>query len=205
MEDDDNQGKSSERLGLFFIFIFLSAFSLVLMRPIAPLIEDYYPLGPGPLSVATGMGMGKQDKDHEDLVAQVREDLKLNPSLSIKIFIGPYQEVTGEGLFIPLINPPGVIILIDQNFYQILTPEEKIAIIAHELGHLLNEEMLTVNLATMINFQIEADTYATKYVEPAALISVLDKLIERHGGVKPRDYEPRIQNLQNIRKLKQAH
>ncbi len=190
MDDDDNQGKSSERLALFFIFIVMAALSLVLMRPIAPLIEDYYQLEPGPLTVKEGTEMGKQDKNHEDLVSQVREDLKLDPSLSIKIFIGPYQEITGEGLFIPLINPPEVIILIDQNFYQILTPEEKVALIAHELGHLLNEEMLNFNLATMISFQIEADSYATKYVEPAALISVLDKLIERHGGVKPRDYEP---------------
>lgn len=202
-----NRPKRSELLGLLLIFAVVGLITFFTLPTFSDLEKNYYipiPI-PGPMTIKEGMGIGIQNKEHEDLIYQVREDLKINPSLSIEIFVGPYQNITGEGVMLPLINPPGVLILIDQDLYQVLTTEERRAIIAHELGHLTNEEMLTLNSVTTTRFQIEADTYATKYADPTAVISFIDKIIARRGGIKSRDYEPRIQNLKKIKRSQQAH
>lgn len=201
--DDYNRPKRSELLGLLLIFAVVGLLTFFTLPTFSGL-ENYYIPIPGPMTIKEGMGIGLQNKEHEDLIYQVREDLKINPSLSIEIFVGPYQNITGEGIIIPLINPPGVLILIDQDLYQVLTTEERRAIIAHELGHLTNEEMLTFDPATMTRFQIEANNYATKYVDPTAIISFIDKIVARRGGIKSRNYEPRIQNLEKIKEMRQT-
>lgn len=151
------------------------------------------------------VGIGKQNLEHENLISRIRDDLKIHKNLEIKILLGPYRYVTGEGLLIFKLKPPGFLMLIDKDFYQKLTPEEKTALIAHELGHLTNKPVLINDITANIQFQIEADTYATKYAPPEALISLLDKANFMHDGVKPIGYDLRIQNLQKIKLDNQAH
>ncbi|MDO8483279.1 MAG: M48 family metalloprotease, partial [bacterium] len=107
-------------------------------------------------------------------------------------------------------NPFGFIILLDEIFYSDLTPEEKTAVIAHELGHLTNENLLMMyNPDTPILFQIEADTYATKYARPEAVIGFLNKVLKQKGyqssEVPSREYQFRIKNLEKIKQYRQAH
>src|SRR3989344_2832984 len=82
------------------------------------------------------MAMGRRDLEHEKLISEIRKDLKIPNDLEIKIFVGPFNNIVNEGqLFYPT-NPFSLILLLNENFYQDLTPEEKIALIGHELGHL---------------------------------------------------------------------
>ena len=200
---NDDRTRQSELWGLFLLFA-LIALIVIFTFPTFP--NTKYPLTPGlnPLTMKEVKEMGTRDKEHEYLVTQVREDLKIYPDFSIEIFIGPYQYITGEGVMVSLLNPPGIIVLLDEGLYQILLPEERIAVIAHELGHLTNENMLTINNNIMLQFQIEADNYSTKYADPEAMISVLEKIRSRRGGLKPPDYDPRIANLERIKLLKQG-
>ena len=165
-----------------------------------------------PLSIETDIGlkeiigMGRQDNEHENLLSQIREDLKIPQGLEVKIFIGPYTNISGEGRLVDSNHPFGFILLLDEGFYQDLTPEEKIALISHELGHLTNEAVfLTHDPDTAIRFQIEADTYATKYAKPEAMMRVLNKANTNHGGLPSRQHYLRIKNLQKIKELKQGH
>ncbi len=77
--------------------------------------------------------------------------------------------------------------------------DERVAVIAHELGHITNKPdppgWITDEI--MIRHQIEADTYATKYVEPKALIRVLNKTASFFNIADP-EYKQRIENLENI-------
>ena len=180
--------------GLFTIFFFLP-----------PKIDkpDYLTK---PLSSETGISlqkvlkMGKQDLRHENLLSQVRKDLKIPIDLEIKIFIGPYVKISGEGQLVPSYNPFGFILLLDETFYKSLTSEEKIALICHELGHLTNEPIfLMYNLDTIIRFQIEADTYATKYASPEAMMGVLNKVAASQDKLSSRQHLLRIQNLEKIK------
>lgn len=209
--DNDDHGRPEQPgpLGLLLAFavsVILMFFALSILP--SPTYSDFesYPVQkkPGPLTIKEGAEMGILDKEHESLVSQIRKDLKLHPDLSIEIFIGPYQNITGEGIIIPLINPPGVVVFLDKDFYQTLTAEEKIALIAHELGHLTNEKMLLSYPSTITRFQVEADTYSTKYADPEAMISILNKMITRRGGTKSMEYEIRVQNLEKISQSKQG-
>lgn len=159
-----------------------------------------------PLSVQKDIGieevirMGKHDMDHEDLIHKVRKDLKIPEGLEVKIIVGPYTNIVNEGQLIYSTHPFILLLVINETFYQNLTPEEKIALIAHELGHLTNDVIfLTHSSDISIRFQIEADTYATKYAPPEAMISVLNKANDRYGGFPSRQYYLRIQNLEKIR------
>ncbi len=180
-------------LWIFFVFVIL---------PPAKVDDPYRPL-----TIEEVVGMGKQDLEHEGLISLVKEDLKITKSLEIKIFLGPYDNIIGEGELISSIHPLGFLILLDQSFYQGLSPKEKIALIAHELGHLTNKLTLQYDLDTAIQFQIEADTYATKYTAPETMMSVLKKVHDRHGGniVTQYEYRLRIENLEKIKQGEQAH
>ena len=204
-----NPTKQPVPLSLLLIFIVCAVVSFVFL--ILPSIENLNPYKP--LSTEKDIGideiirMGRQDYEHEDLLSQIREDLKIPQNLEIKIFIGPYINIVSEGEYIDSRRPFGFILLLNEFFYQELTPEEKIALISHELGHLTNDVIfLSYNPTdTKIRLQIEADTYATKYVNPEAMMSVLNKANVRHGGYPSRQYYLRIQNLERIKQSKQAH
>jgi len=60
------------------------------------------------------------------------------------------------------------------------------------------------NPDTAIRFQIEADTYATKYASPEAMISVLNKAHNKHGKYPSRQNYLRILNLERIKQSKQG-
>ncbi len=199
---DDSPVKRPDRLVLLFVFaILLGYFALVVF----PTIENHQQERPPLLTPEDIIGVGRQDLEHEDLVSRIREDLKIPKIIEIKILLGPYRYVSGEGRLIDSLNPLAFIMLLDRDFYQELTPEEKIALIAHELGHLTNKPVLTRDLNTDIQFQIEADTYATKYTSPEAMINLLNKADARHSGIKSEEHDLRIQNLEKIKRDRQAH
>ena len=186
-------------LGFFIFFITPSPLPLDLTK------TSYQPR---PLSVEKNITLkdavriGQQDMEHENLILQIRQNLQITKELEIKILIGRYSNMSGEGVIIPSNHPFGFILLFDEFFYQSLTPEEKIAAISHELGHLTNEEVIMMlNSDTRIQFQIEADTYSTKYARPEVMISVIKKLQAKTMGTEAsfREYTLRIQNLEKIK------
>lgn len=194
--ENDNSVEKFHRLDPFLAFliyvicvIWLLLFFFVLLPP----NQDWTDYSQRPLSFERDvgldevLGMGREDHDHENLLSQIRKDLKIPKDEEIKIFVGPYLNIFGEGQLVGSNHPFGFILLLDDIFYQDLTPEEKTALISHELGHLTNEVIFIMyNPDTPIRFQIEADTYSTKYVRPEAMISVLNKANVRHGGVPSR-------------------
>ena len=153
------------------------------------------------------LNMGKQNLKHEDLLSQIRKDLKIPQDLGVKIFVGPYLIISGEGRLVYSTNPFAFILLLDETFYESLDREEKVALIAHELGHLTNEMLFIIHDPDIgIKFQIEADTYATKYASPEAMISTLNKANTRPSGlINSRQYKLRIQNLEKIKLSQQGH
>lgn len=205
---NDDQVEKPVPLSLLLIFMVLVMASFMFL--VFPSIEDLDPYKP--LSTEKNVGvnevleMGRQDLEHEDLIVQIRKDLKIPLGLEVKIIVGPYTNIVNEGQFVPTFNPFAIILMLNETFYQNLTPEEKIALISHELGHLTNEEVFLMNNPdTPIRSQIEADTYATKYASPEAMISVLNKANARHGNAPSRQYNLRIQNLEKIKQSRQAH
>lgn len=211
--EDDNQVEESRPSGPFLIFsIFVVSWVLFTFFVLFPTNARWIDDQQKPLSLEKDIGLNevlkisKRDLEHENLLYQIREDLKIPKDEEVKIFIGPYDEnIIGEGRLISSNQPFGFILLLNETFYQKLTPEEKIALISHELGHLTNRVIIVLyNLDTLIRFQIEADTYATKYASPEAMISLLNKANDKHGNVPSREYFLRIQNLEKIRQLKQG-
>lgn len=86
-------------------------------------------------------------------------------------------------------------IIIDSGFYKSLNPEEKKAVIGHEMGHINGVEQLTQT-------ELDADTFATKYVSPQTFIDLLHKAIPDESIQKlSKQYKLRIENL---KKLKQG-
>jgi len=194
------------------IFLFLPypvTDKIVLPSPPATDKIDY---SQKPLSTKSDLGlnevlsMGKQDHEHESLLSKIRKDLKIPRGLEIKVFVGPYIHISSEGRLVDTNHPLGFVLLLDEIFYRSLTSEEKIALISHELGHLTNEDIFTFyNPDTIIRFQIEADTYATKYARPEAMISVLNKFgSDKHSEILTRELFLRIQNLEKIKQSQQG-
>ena len=206
--DNDNLVKQPVPISLLLIFIVCAVvFFVFLVYPNIKNLDQHKPLSiEKDIGIDEVMRMGRQNLDYEDLLFQIREDLKIPRSLEIKIFIGPYINISGEGQLVNSNRPFGFILLLDEDFYRDLTSEEKIALISHELGHLTNEVIFLVyNPDTIIRFQIEADRYATKYTRPEAMISVLNKAKNRQGGYPSRQYYLRIQNLERIKQSQQGH
>lgn len=205
----NNPVKQFVPLGLLLIFFVFTVVSFVFL--VLPNIENLDLYKPLPIEKDIGinevMKMSKQDHEHENLLLKIREDLKIPQDLEVKIFVGPYVNIVNEGRLVLSNHPFGFFLLLNEFFYQELNPEEKIALISHELGHLTNDVVfLSYNPTdTEIRLQIEADTYATKHVNPEAMISVLNKANARHGGYPSRQYYLRIQNLERIKVSKQGH
>jgi len=194
-------------LGLFLFVFYPHSTVTNPDHPLKPPSTDhsYEPLYPEHgIRLNELLKLGRQDNEHEDLLSQIREDLKIPQGLEVKIFVGPYANISSEGRIVDSNHPFGFILLLDEWFYRDLTPEEKIALISHELGHLTNEAVfLMYSSDTLIRFQIEADTYATKYAKPEAMISVINKVNAKHGGLPSRQYDLRIQNLEKIKQSRQ--
>ncbi len=211
MEKESPEEKQDQSFGLIFVvsaLVFLWFFMLNIYPPIITTWVDY---PQKPLSVESGIRlnelekMGRQDKEHENLLSQIRTDLAIPQGLEIKIFVGPYANISGEGRLVDSNRPFGFILLLDEDFYRNLTSEEKIALISHELGHLTNEmTFLSYETDTIIRFQMEADTYATKYARPEAMMSVLVKVNARHNELQSRHYLLRMKNLEKIKELRQG-
>jgi len=82
-----------------------------------------------PLSTEMDIGLNKilekgtQNHDHENLLSKIREDLKIPYCLEIKIIVGPYENISGEGRIIYSTNPFALILLLSKSFYLNLTHE----------------------------------------------------------------------------------
>lgn len=210
--ENPNPVKNTNPFGPFFIALIFGIFWGLLVFLLPHLKTEPIPYLPQrPLSTKKNIGLnelmaiGRQDLKHENLISQIRKDLKIPKDNVIKVFIGPYANITGEGRLVDSNKPFGFVLLLDEIFYKNLTAEEKIALISHELGHLTNETVfLSDNIDTGIQFQIEADTYATKYARPEAMISILNKVSAKYNGLQSRQYYFRIKNLERIKRLRQA-
>lgn len=206
--DNSSTIKQPGRLILLLIFIVFVATSLVfIVRSNIENLNLYKPLAPeNSIGIDEAIRMGKQDLEHEILLFMIREDLRIPRNLEVKIMIGPYSNIVDEGEFIYSTHPFILLVLLNESFYQNLNSDEKIALISHELGHLVNGVIfLSYTSDTMIRLQIEADTYATKYINAEAMISVLNKANNKHGGFLSRQHYLRIQNLEKIKGLKQGY
>lgn len=211
--ENNNPPDDPGKLNPFFVVVFILFFGFLifLFIPLPGTEKINYELQipfyvKKDITLKEMLRIGKQDLEHEDLLSKIRDDLKIPSGLEVKIFIGPYVNISGEGILCDSNHPFGLILLLDEVFYKNLTPEEKVALIGHELGHLTNEAFLIIHdTDTPIRFQIEADTYATKYSKPEAMISVLNKVMEIHKGFHSRQYRLKIENLEKIKQSQQGH
>jgi len=70
---------------------------------------------------------------------------------------------------------PNYYILLDKEFLGELTSEEKTAVVAHEAGHIIYRPNFSFNRKSKVATEIFADEFASRYVHPKHIQSLLDK------------------------------
>jgi len=192
---NENLNRSSplENLVIGIVVALMAAVWFILLG------SQIYFYEPRPVTKEEIMAMGHLDNNHTELVSKIRTDLKIPEEMEIKIFIGPYFHIFGYAVHMFFVDHPEHLIFIGENFYNKMDVDERVAVVSHELGHLTNKPDPPgwIPDEIFIQHQIEADTYATKYVEPEALIRVLNKTVPLFDKEFP-EYKRRIENLKNI-------
>ena len=133
-----------------------------------------YPVATQSPTNAEMIAMGTPSDENVELVALIKKDLKLE-SVQVKVLIGPYDEkISSIGR---LLNdlPNGYYVLVDWGFYEELTPEERKALIAHEMGHIQYTVRVHVYDLEASVVQFGADMFAIRYAGIDAVLSFLDK------------------------------
>lgn len=203
-EDTEHQGLNSA-LGLFIGLMIVLVVLVVFVLP----EFKYSPINPVPPvndcitnQYLVVLGKPLQNKEAEDVLVQIKNDLKIDKE--IIILEGSYWIASRIlAASFPELQPNGYsfsryYIVVDSDFYKNLSSEEKRGIIAHEMGHIDNIEIL-------VQMQIGADSFATKYVSPQTLIDLLNKSdFNRSARQISKEYKLRIENLEKIKKLKQG-
>jgi len=142
--------------------------------------------------------------EDEEFIGQVCRDLGIESE--IVVIIGPYylRNFFNTSLnyqmsrllsdYPTLADPtdPTRRILMKESIYLELTPEEKQAILAHEIWHiysLIQEGPLAI---LGVGGDVDADNFATKYIHPDVLIGLLLK----YGDPNSPNVKARIRNLE---------
>lgn len=100
------------------------------------------------------------------------------------------REVFGEhtdGL-LALAKKDEKVVIIDRWFLSQMTREEQLAIIGHEIGHIVLghvDKIVEKDDSDNIEFEYEADAYASGLVSKEAMATALEKTIELYKSVAP--------------------
>lgn len=149
---------------------------------------------------------GSQQLVHENIdgldkfIYQIKENSKDDlPHLykaDIQIKMGGFYFSIGSVATMYPYGPGAFYILVDIDFYKTLTLQEKKAMVAHEMGHVAypNSPKFPTNILVVINSQIQADTFATKYVSPDDVVSLIKKAADFNL-----EYKLRLDNLNKIK------
>ena len=118
----------------------------------------------------------------DGLLDRIKNDIN-KKDIEIKVLVGPYYK---HLIIIGLLVPPEpfdshkkYLMLIDADFVNKLSPKEQEALIAHEAGHILFRPT-SLEKEDIINAQVDADTFAARYVTPEDVSSLLDKLFAEY-------------------------
>ncbi len=148
--------------------------------------------------------LGIPDTENHTFITEIKKDLKIE-GIDVKILFGPYLHTTGSGMLVISNKPLRYHVLLDKNIYDQLEAQEKKALIAHEMGHILNKTTYQDDKETTINMQVEADNYAALKTSPDTVINLLKKIFSAEMVSKHHpEYTKRVQNLENLKKSKQA-
>lgn len=118
--------------------------------------------------------MGVQTNKFDPLLAKIKADIKWE-DVEIRVLVGPYFRRFGTVGMLVDDYYPRYFILLDEEFYNELTPEEQEAGVAHEAGHILFRPFLEMGRSEVTEVQAMVDNFAAKYVHPKHLSSLLDK------------------------------
>jgi Zn-dependent protease with chaperone function len=132
--------------------------------------------------------------EFDDLINRIKKDIKM-PDIIVNVLVGPYFKTNGILVAIELFNAPKYYIIMDQEFLSELNTEEKRAAISHEMGHIVVGIGHTFDSRNnKIEIEKKADEFASKYVHPKYMKSLLEKAY--------RDYVERKENLNILINLK---
>ncbi len=132
--------------------------------------------------------IGIPTNEFDGLLTRVKSDINKN-DIKIRVLIGPYFQ---RFMIYGVLLSPGssdtdqtYLILIDSDFYNKLNPQEQYALVAHEAGHIAQLFPSGPDFKFLIKAQMDADTFATKYVDPRDFLTFLEKLFSE--PTMPRD------------------
>lgn len=123
--------------------------------------------------------LGTVDHSFDDFLAEIKNDIGRN-DVEITISVGPFFQYLGIPAATDMYYAPHYYILLDQNFLDELTLEEKKATIAHEAGHILFGAGSRYNRHEATFTEMRADMFAARYVSPKHIITLLDKAYSDH-------------------------
>lgn len=143
---------------------------------------------------------GMKIKDFDEFIGKIKEDNGLE-SHDITILIGPYYQtdaVLGAQVLRDKHFSNKYYIVCDIDFYFLLNEDERKAIIAHEMGHIVlnnanaqsGSNKARYYMDDVINQQILADNFALRYVEVVVFMNTLKKVYTYNP-----EYTRRIYNL----------
>ena len=89
--------------------------------------------------------------------------------------VGPYFQERNLIAAIILVYQPTYYIVLDEKFLKELSPEEKNATIAHEMGHILFGSGSNFDRRERATTEMLADIFAARYVDQKHVSSLLDK------------------------------
>jgi len=118
--------------------------------------------------------LGTPINEYDELLNKIREDIKPLEA-EITVLVGHYFQYAHILAAMDTAYAPNYYILLDEEFLNELTPEEKIAVVAHEAGHILYSPGPSFNREHKTATEILTDKFASKYVHPKHIQSLLDK------------------------------
>ena len=131
----------------------------------------------------------------DDELSNVRPEHKAKVGTSLVAAFGCYSVILEQADIDQMaslqVNPttmmkPGAYVIVLEDFIKTLTPQERAAIVYHEIGHLVNDHLVNVNPENIIEqtkilanteAELEADQYAVNRVGKAVMKSALEKVI----------------------------
>lgn len=140
---------------------------------------------PPPLPVTTDNGLpglaslGTIDHSFDNLLAEIKRDISLE-NIEITVVTGSYFQYSNILAAIDTLYAPRYYILLDKEFLNELTTEEKRAAIAHEAGHIIFGPRHFYSRKEYVANEMSSDKFATKYVRPRHIIGLIDKAYSDH-------------------------
>ena len=136
-------------------------------------------LPPSPLTTtANGLpglaSLGTIDRSFDNLLAEIKKDVHLE-NIEITVVVGPYFQHSRILVAMDSYYAPHYYILIDKEFLNELTAEEKRAAIAHEAGHIMFGPRYFYNRRGYTANEVLSDEFAVKYTHPRHIIGLIDK------------------------------